>query len=469
MNINRKNALFILEKCLKSGADFSEIFFEDTITQNIIFENKNIDNIEENNYCGIGLRLIKKNKSVYGYTNEIKKKNILELIEKLNNFFTLDKTKNQKIKKCKKLKEKKIKNISLVKESYFKIPIDKKIKILKTACETMNNYSPVIINTTCTFSSTNKKIKIYNSNGLYVKDAKERTRLILKATGNIGNKYETMTKAIGKQHDMNFFYNLDIKKIATEVAENTVNAVNAKKCPAGEMTVIIGNDNGVLFHEACGHPLEASFLSKNLSVFANKIGEKIASSLITLYDDGTIPNAWGSNNIDDEGNKTKKNCLIKNGILVNYLVDNFNGSKIKRKSNGACRREDYTYEPTSRMSNTFVENGKSTFEEIISKTQYGLYAKKLGGGSVQPSTGEFEFSVDIGYIVKNGKITEQVKGATLIGKCDEVLKNIDMVGNDLNMGHGFCGADSGDIPVEDGQPTIRVKKMLVGGNEINEN
>ena len=314
-----------------------------------------------------------------------------------------------------------------------------------------------------------KKIKIYNSNGLYAKDSKERTRIILKATGNIKDKYETMTKAIGKQYDMNFFYNLDIKKIANEVAKETVNAINAKKCPAGEMTVIIGNDSGVLFHEACGHALEASFLSKKLSIFADKIGKKIASPLITLYDDGTIPHAWGSNNIDDEGNYTKRNCLIKNGILINYLVDNFNGSKINKKSNGACRREDYTYEPTSRMSNTFVENGKSTFEEIISKTKYGLYAKKLGGGSVQPSTGEFEFSVDIGYIVKNGKITEQVKGATLIGKCEEVLKNIDMVGNDLNMGHGICGADSGDIPVEDGQPTVRIKKMLVGGNKIDEN
>lgn len=469
MKINEKNAFFILNKCLESGADFSEIFFEDTITQSIFFENKNIENIKKNNYCGIGLRLIKKNKSVYGYTNEIKKSNILELIEKLSNFFKLSKEKNKNIKKCKKIKQKKIKNISPIKKSFFKTPIYKKIEILKIACETMKNYSPIIKNATCIFNSTKKKIKIYNSNGLYVKDSKERNRIILKAIGNIENKYETIVKTIGKQYGMDFFYNLNIKKIANEVAKDTVNAINAKKCPAGEMTVIVGNDNGVLFHEACGHALEANFLSKNLSIFANKIGKKIASPLITLYDDGTIPHAWGSNNIDDEGNITKKNCLIKNGILVNYLVDDFNSSKIKIKSNGTCRREDYTYEPTSRMSNTFIENGKSTFEEIINKTKYGLYAKKLGGGSVQPSTGEFEFSVDIGYIVKNGKIIEQVKGATLIGKCNEIIKNIDMVGNDLNMGHGFCGADSGYVPVEDGQPTIRIKKMLVGGSETNEN
>lgn len=470
MKVNKKNAFDILNKCLESNVDFAEIFFEETVCSGIFFENKNIENIKNDIYHGIGIRLIKKDKSIYGHINEISKKKIFNLVDQLNTFFQFQNTDNNKNnkKKCKTLQYKKIKNHSPIKKSFFKTPIEPKIKILKDACITMQNYSSVIKNASSILSSTKRKIKIFNSNGLYVKNSSERTEIILKVIGNIDDKYETVYKKIGKQQGMDFFYKLDIKKIANETAKEVINIINAKKCPAGKMTVVIGNNNGVLFHEACGHPLEASFVSKNLSIFSNKIGEQIASPLITLYDDGTIPNAWGSNNIDDEGNITQKNCLIKNGVLINYLVDNFNGIKIKQKSNGACRRENYTYEPTSRMSNTFIENGNTNAEEIINKTKFGLYAKKLGGGSVQPATGEFEFVVNVGYIIRNGKISEQVKGATIIGKSDEILKKIDMVGNDLNMSQGTCGASSGDIPVEDGQPTIRIKEILVGGNELYE-
>lgn len=331
MKINQKNAILILNKCLESGVDFAEIFFEETINSGIFFENKSVENIKNNIYHGIGIRLIKKDKSIYGYTNEINKKKIFSLIDKLNIFFQFQNNENNKKKKVLQLQHKKIKKISPIKKSFFKTPIEPKIKILEKACATMQNYSPIIKNTFAVLSSTNKKIKIFNSNGLYAKDNSERTEIILKVIGNINDKYETVYKKIGKQHDIDFFLKLDIKKIATETAKEVIDIINAKNCPAGKMTVVIGSDNGVLFHEACGHPLEASFISKNLSVFSNKIGEQIASPLITLYDDGTIPNAWGSNNIDDEGNNTQKNCLIKKGILVNYLIDNFNGAKINKK------------------------------------------------------------------------------------------------------------------------------------------
>ena len=172
---------------------------------------------------------------------------------------------------------------------------------------------------------------------------------------------------------------------------------------------------------------------------------------------------WGSGNVDDEGNPTARNVLIKNGILTSYLVDNFNGRRMGEPGNGACRRESYRYEPTSRMSNTFILNGKSTPEEIIANTEYGLYAKSMGGGSVNPATGSFNFAVNEGYIVENGKISYPVKGATLIGSGSEVLLNIDMVGNDLVRAQGMCGAASGSIPADVGEPTIRVQNVTVGG------
>ena len=246
--------------------------------------------------------------------------------------------------------------------------------------------------------------------------------------------------------------------------ENNSTKAIAKECPSGKMPVIIGNGfGGVIFHEACGHSLEATSVAKGLSVFSGKKGTKIASSIVSAVDDGTILGAWGSGNIDDEGNKTQRNLLIKNGILNSYLVDNFNGRRMGEKGNGATRRQSYKFEPTSRMSNTFILPGKSTPEEIIAATKFGLYAKSMGGGSVNPATGEFNFAVNEGYIIEDGKIAYPVKGATLIGSGKDTLLKIDMVGNDLKRAQGMCGSSSGSIPADVGQPTIRVSEMTVGG------
>ena len=240
--------------------------------------------------------------------------------------------------------------------------------------------------------------------------------------------------------------------------------LTAKECPSGKMPVVIGNGwGGVLFHEACGHALEASSVAKGLSCFSGKLGEMIASPLVTAIDDSTIPQAWGSIDIDDEGNLGVKRVLIKNGKLTEFIVDDFNGRRMGREGNGACRRQNYRYCQTSRMSNTYIANGKSTPEEIIKATKLGIYTVGFNGGSVDPSTCEFNFGCSEAYIIRDGKICEPVKGATLIGHGDEILKKIDMVGNDLDLGQGMCGAASGSIRTNVGQPTIRISEVTVGG------
>nr|HPJ76511.1 TldD/PmbA family protein [Clostridia bacterium] len=220
---------------------------------------------------------------------------------------------------------------------------------------------------------------------------------------------------------------------------------------------------GVIFHEACGHSLEATSVAKGNSVFSGKLGEKIAADCVTAIDDATLPNQWGTTNMDDEGGETRKNILIENGILKGYLIDKLNGKRMGMESSGSGRRQNYRYAPTSRMSNTFIDNGSSKREEIIQSTDFGLYAKQMGGGSVNPGTGEFNFSVQEGYMIRNGKIAEPVRGATLIGKGSEILKNIDMVGDNLSMAQGMCGSSSGSVPTNVGQPTLRVSKITVGG------
>ena len=199
------------------------------------------------------------------------------------------------------------------------------------------------------------------------------------------------------------------------------------------------------------------------SEMAGKLGQQIANPKVTAIDDGTIPGAWGSFGIDDEGNPAQRNVLIENGILKSYMVDRLGSRRMGMPMTGNSRRENYTYEPTSRMTNTFIANGPDKNEDIIASMEYGLYAKAMGGGSVNPLTGEFNFSVKEGYIVRNGKICEPVRGASLIGTGAQILMDIDMVGQNLATGQGVCGSSSGSVPTDVGQPLIRVKSMTVGG------
>ena len=345
------------------------------------------------------------------------------------------------------------------------MPLDKQISLLKEASEVALNYDERIKKVDINYSFKTQLVTIYNSDGKIVKDSRTRGRVYINAIAVKPNAMQVGGKGPGAQRGFEFFNELiDLKEYAKEAARIAITMLDADDCPSGEMPVIIDNGfGGVIFHEACGHGLEASSVSKNLSVFSNKKGQKIASNIVNAFDDGTIAGGWGSGNFDDEGNPTQRTQLIKEGVLINYLVDNFNGRAMNEKGNGACRRESYKYAPTSRMSNTFIGNGTSTKEEIIANTKFGLYAKSLGGGSVNPTTGDFNFAVQEGYLIENGKITKPVKGATLIGNGANILFNIDMVGNNLLREQGMCGAASGSIPADVGQPTIRVKSILVGG------
>jgi TldD protein len=309
-----------------------------------------------------------------------------------------------------------------------------------------------------------KKILIANSEGLITEDRQVRTRLFVTSIARDDNEMQTGSDNIGGHIGFELYDEKKVDAIAIESARIAKTMLLADKCPSGKMDVVIDNGfGGVIFHEACGHGLEATSVAKGNSIYAGKIGEKIASHLVTAIDDGTIENAWGSSNIDDEGFSTQKNVLIEKGVLKKYMVDRLNGRRMKMKPTGSSRRQNYRYAPTSRMTNTYIDNGHSTKDEIIENTASGLFAKKMGGGSVNPLTGEFNFNVMEAYIIKDGKIDKPVRGASLIGRGSEVLKNIDMVGNNLALGQGNCGSSSGSLPVNVGQPTIRVKNITVGG------
>jgi TldD protein len=254
------------------------------------------------------------------------------------------------------------------------------------------------------------------------------------------------------------------ESVGVEAARQAVVNLSAVPCPSGKMTVAIGNGfGGVIFHEACGHSLEATSVGIGMSQMAGKMGMQIANPKVTAIDDGTIPNGWGSCNIDDEGNPMIKRTLIENGILTSYMIDRLGSRRMGMPHTASARRQDYSYEPTSRMTNTYIACGPDTNEDIFASIDYGIYAAAMGGGSVNPFSGAFNFSVREGYIIRNGKLCEPVKGASLIGTGSEILMNIDMVGQDMETAQGMCGSSSGSVPTDVGQPLIRVSNITVGG------
>jgi TldD protein len=307
-------------------------------------------------------------------------------------------------------------------------------------------------------------VEIYNTKGNFAADTRVRTRFMVNSIAAKDGQFQSAYEGPGGSYGDEVFTLNDTVATSVKAAKLSVALLSAPVCPSGKMTVIIGNKfGGVLFHESCGHPLEGTAISHKTSVFWDKLGKPIASKVVSAIDDGTIVHGWGSSEYDDEGEKTTKNVLIKDGILVSYMMDDFDGRRMNRPSTGACRRQSYKFLPTTRMTNTYIDNGSSTPEEIIKATKEGLYCVSFAGGSVDPSTDKFNFTASEAYVIKDGKIDHLVRNASLVGYGYEVLPNIDMVGNDLARGQGNCGAASGSIPVDVGQPTIRVQNMTVGG------
>ncbi len=458
--ISKSIAAKVLNLATATGADFAEIYLEETLSNSLALENGAVETSTSNLAYGAGIRLLNKLQSVYGYTNDISLRGLSALAEALAKSF--HEPRQVTVPAIKKVR---VKNLHPIGVPLYEVPTPEKIAILKDASHIIKSHDARIVRVQTMLMDTFKKVVIFNSKGQEFHDDRTRGRMAMIAVAAENGKIETCFNGPGAQAGFEFFTKtIDYKAQALEVAKTAIKMLHAAECPSGKMPVVIGNGfGGVIFHEACGHPLEATSVAKKLSVFTDKLGQQIANPVVTAIDDGTIPNAWGSGNIDDEGNKTQKNVLIKDGILKSYLVDDFNGRRMNTKGNGATRRQSYKYEPTSRMSNTYIDNGKSTPEEIIAATKFGLYAKSMGGGSVNPTTGDFNFAVSEAYMIRDGKVAEPVKGATLIGNGGNILSKIDMVANDLARAQGMCGSSSGSIPVDVGQPTIRVSEITVGG------
>ena len=451
----------VLARALRRGGSFAEIFYEDSRAFGLSLRSGRIENASTSRPRGAGIRVYDALRSIYVYTCDVSPAGLLRAADRAAAAVMDSRGSGRDVV----LHETRTPDIHPVAMSVFSVPAADKAQILREADRAARAVSPRITQVTAGLIAREQHVLIANSEGLYTGDTRTYTRLTCSAIASDGTENQTGTDNPGARVGFELFSSrVDPAASGEKAARTAVTMLEAPYCSAGEMPVVIaGGFGGVIFHEACGHSLEATSVEPGMSEFSGKLGETIAAPCVTAIDDGTMPNEWGSENIDDEGLPTTRLVLIENGVLKNYMIDRLNGLKMGMAPTGSGRRESYAFAPTSRMRNTFIAPGTDDDEEMIRTMGDGLYAAQMGGGSVNPATGEFNFAVQEGYLVRDGKITSPVRGASLIGKGSEILMRIDRVGKNMTMGQGMCGSRSGSVPTNVGQPTIRVSRLTVGG------
>ena len=459
--INRSDCAFILERAIKGGAGFAELYFEDRDELSIKF-NQNVKGITKTHIYGAGLYLISGLQTVYSYTNDTSIESLKSLCDKSVKLL-LQKQETKDNPTIPQFILKDIVDPNPVIEFPSSIQYQDKIKLLLEVNKACNGLYNEIINLDLTYFDTDQKVVIVNSRGLLAEDRRVTSRVRLFPTltspDDSISYFTDFTRPAGFEVFKDGSYIGYAQKILKDMREN----LYADTAPGGVMPVILegGGCTGTFFHEACGHQFESQTIV-NKGIFADKIGTKVASDKVTLIDDGTMPNSYGSSKFDDEGNPRRKNILIENGIMKSYLCDRIGALRLNTECTGSGRRQGYSFSPAARMSNTYLDKGNDDPDEMISSLPSGLFVTKMGGGS---GGEEFTLAAQTAFIVKNGKIDKQVKGAMLLGKGVETMQKIDRVGNTLikEDGGGFCGSISGLLPTTTSGARMRVTEMLIGG------
>ena len=451
----------VLARALAMGGSFAELFFEDTKSFGLSLRDSIIENAAVSRPRGAGIRIYDGLRSIYVYTCDVSEEGLKRAADRAAAAVSDTRGTGRDVV----LHERTFTDIHPVKYPTLSIPAKQRADILRAADAAARSVDSRITQVTCGLLSREQHVIIANSDGLYTGDTRTYTRLTCSAIASDGTENQTGTEGPGALMGFELFENrVDPAQTGRKAAKTAVTMLDAPYVNAGEMPVVIaGGFGGVIFHEACGHSLEATSVEPGMSEFAGKLGEKIAAPCVTAIDDGTIVNSWGAIHVDDEGTPAQRTVLVENGVLTNYLIDRLGSRRMYMPITGSSRRQSYAFAPTSRMRSTFIAPGQDDEAEMIATMGDGLYAKKMGGGSVNPATGEFNFAVLEGYLVKDGKIAHPVRGASLIGRGSEVLLKIDRVGKDMQMAAGMCGSKSGSIPTNVGQPMIRISSMTVGG------
>jgi TldD protein len=452
-----------LGTALERKADYADLYFEFRSAEALTLEESIVSKTAKSVSQGVGVRVCAEDRTGYAYSDEVTVDR-MRLAAETARAIADQSQPHGAIQVGARVPAHQLYPIQV---NPTEIPIREKARLLEEIDRAARAVDPRIKMVVASFAAEDKVVMVVNSDGRIAADRQPLCRLNVSVIAEDGGNRQTGTYGGGGRVEWGYFLEDERwRQYALEAARQALINLEAVDAPAGEMVVVLGPGwPGVLLHEAVGHGLEGDFNRKKTSAFSDRIGQRVASELCTVVDDGTIPSRRGSINIDDEGTPTRRNVLIEKGILRGYLQDRLNARLMKVEPTGNGRRESFGHIPMPRMTNTFMLAGGHTREEIIRSVDRGLYAVNFGGGQVDITSGRFVFSASEAYLIENGHVTRPVKGATLIGNGPEVLTRVSMVGNDLELdaGVGTCGKNGQSVPVGVGMPTIRIDALTVGG------
>ena len=446
--LDKKTMSELIAIVLHGGADFAEVYAEYSKDNRISYADKKIETVANKIISGVGIRGFLGTRTFFASTTDLTPSGLRACAQRVAQAVGHPVDRIEDFSLVERINT----NIHPIRTNPFDVSAKVRSSLVREAADAAWAGGDEIIQVNGALLTSDKSFTVANSEGLYTSDRQIRTRMMVTAIASDGSQNQQGIASPGRQMGLEFF---DIPRFApqaigTEAARQAKVNLKAVPCPSGQMTVAIANGfGGVIFHEACGHSLEASCVGIGMSQMCGKMGQQVAGTKVTA--------------IDDEGNPNQRRVLIENGILKSYMVDRLGSRRMGLPHTASARRQNYSFETTSRMSNTFIDNGPDTNEEIIASIENGIFCASMGGGSVNPFTGDFNFAAREAYLVKNGKICEPVRGAALIGNGGDVIQKIDMVGQDLDTAQGNCGASSGMVPTDVGQPMIRVSSITVGG------
>ncbi len=445
----------ILSNLLSQGGEYGEIFYERSRTTRMELEDRKLSRISHGHDEGVGIRLLKGGKTFYGYTSRPTFENLLSIAKTLARGEGCGPI---AVGRCY------VEGWTPTLIDPDSVDLHFRAEILKRAEDKARSYGDKIRQVLCVLMDKTREILVVNSLGEMAEDVQKRVVFFVEVVAGDGEVLQRGYESTGGRKGFELFEKTPPEAVAQRAAERALLMLSAKPAPAGVFPVVLSSEaGGTMIHEAVGHGLEADLVQKGLSVYAGKLGEKVASELVTVVDDATLPDKNGSFSVDDEGVSAQRKVLIENGYLVGYMYDRLRAMKEGKRSTGNGRRQSYAHIPIVRMTNTFIERGRDNPEDIIKGTRRGVYVVKMGGGEVNTVTGDFVFEIMEGYMIENGEITYPIRGATLIGNGPKALQDIEAVGNDIGWAIGTCGKDGQGVPVTDAQPTLRIRELTLGG------
>jgi TldD protein len=458
--LERFDSQAILKRALRGGGEFADIFFEEGNSQSIVCEDGRVEKVLAGSDRGAGIRVIADKRTAYGYTNDVRAPALMELAETVS-----------RAVRCKQFREVLAINPCTIVRGFpvrlepDSVPTRTKVGAVTSAEGAARAFDRQIRQVRIVYRDGWNRKQVVNSDGDFFQWENTATVFMVQVVASNGEVIQTALEPVAAASGFELFDGISPEEIGLTAARRSMLMLNARKAPGGMMPVVLAAEaGGTMIHEAVGHGLEADLVQTGVSVYRDRIGDEVASPLVTVIDDATIPHARGSFPRDDEGTSAGRTVLVENGTLKGYLHDRLTAMKEGCTSTGNGRREGYHVRPIVRMSNTFIAPGSSTPADVIGSVTSGLLVKKMGGGQVNTVSGDFMFEVTEGYLIRNGEACEAVRGATLTGNGPEILKKIQMVANDIGFGIGTCGKDGQGVPVSDGQPTLLIASMTVGGS-----